>query len=222
METAAYRDSMPTLLAADKQYLPQFADLDNQIALQSADTLTAGDLALQQKYGGAYVDLSRDLARRADPTGFAAYDTLGQQILSNLQLGDSLSNSERQAIEQSTRGAQAARGNLFGSAPAFEEVMNTDAYGRQRGQQRRAEAMNFLAGEAPISQGLSLNYQAPDAGGANYAQLRGFGQQQANATMQATQFNMSQSNPWMQAVGQIGGQYLGGYAGAAGAKAANS
>lgn len=222
METAAYRDSQPTLLATDQQYLPQYADLNNQIALRSADTLTAGDLALQQKYGGAYVDLSRDLARRADPNGFAAYETLGQQILSNLQLGDSLGASERQAIEQTTRGAQAARGNLFGSAPAFEEVLNTDLYARQRGQQRRGEAMSFLAGEAPMSQGISLNYQAPDAGGADYATLRGFGQNQADAQMRATQFNMSQTNPWLQAVGQIGGQYLGSYAGAAGAKAANS
>lgn len=222
METAAYRDSQPTLLATDQQYLPAFADLNNQIALSSADTLTAGDLALQQKYGGAYVDLSRDLAKRADPNGYAAYDTVGQQILANLGMGDSLSDTERQNVQQSTRGAQAARGNLFGSAPAFEEVLNLDTYGRQRGQQRRAEAMQFIAGEAPMSQGLNLNYQAPDAGGADYATLRGFGQQQANAQMQATQFNMSQTNPWLQAIGQIGGQYLGSYAGAKGAKAANS
>ena len=72
-------------------------------------------------------------------------------------------------------------------------------------------AMAFLTGADPImGGGFNTQYQAPGAeGGMDYAQLRGMGNQQNALQLQADQFNASQTNPWMQAIGQVGGTYLG-------------
>jgi hypothetical protein len=210
-EAAAYRDSAPMFLSTDQQYLPAFADLDNKIALSTADTLAAGELELQRKYAPGFVDLQLELGRRADPNGFATYDELGKQVLANLQQGNSLNAQELQAVQQNTMAAQSARGNLYGSAAGYQDALNTSAAATTRGLQRQGQAMAFLTGADPIlGGGISTQYEAPSAkGGMDYGELRNLGNQQNALMMQADQYNASQTNPWMQAIGQIGGTYLG-------------
>lgn len=209
-EAAAYRDTAPTILSTDQQHLPEFARLDNQIALNSADTLAAGNLDLQRKYAPGYADLQLQLGRQIDPNGAATYDELGKQVLANLRMGNTLNDQERQQVQQNTMAAQSARGNLWGSAAAYEDALNTGHAATARGLQRQNQAMAFLTGADPIlGEGIPLNYSAPDSGGTSYAQLRGFGADQASLQQQAAMSNANATNPWLQAIGQVGGTYLG-------------
>ena len=68
-----------------------------------------------------------------------------QQLLGDAQrelaLGQSPSPEEQRAATQSARSAFAARGMATGNAAAGAEILNRDAYGRQRQDQRRQFAM---------------------------------------------------------------------------------
>ena len=68
-----------------------------------------------------------------------------QQLLGDAQrelaLGQSLSPEEQRNATQSARAAMAARGMATGNAAAGAEILNRDAYGRQRQDQRRQFAM---------------------------------------------------------------------------------
>lgn len=69
-----------------------------------------------------------------------------------LGLGYDLGDDLTDQIQQGVRGAQAARGNLFGSAPVSEEAFAIgDAAVRLR-QQRLGNAASFLQGVTPVAQ----------------------------------------------------------------------
>ena len=218
---AGYQATAPDLLATNQNLLPAFAALDSKVALQTADQMAQGELDLQRKYAPAFIGLSRDLGRQLDPNAFDAYDTLGQQVLANLKLGNTLNPQEMQMVEQSTRAGQAARGNLWGNSAALNEALNVGNAATARGMQRRGEALAFLGADPVVSQGINLSYDAPTAGGGlDTAGLFSVGQQASQQNLQAQQYNASRTNPWLSALGSIGGAFAGSYAGAKGAAAA--
>jgi len=66
------------------------------------------------------------------------------EALNQLRLGSTLDESTRREVQQAVRGAQAARGNIFGVGPATEEAMQTGLMGEQRRNQRYGAAAAFL------------------------------------------------------------------------------
>ncbi|MBK8478117.1 MAG: hypothetical protein IPL39_17970, partial [Opitutaceae bacterium] len=100
--------------------------------------------------------------QQTDPTGYANREALGQQVMADVALGDSLSPAQQRRMEQQMREAQASRGNILGDAPMVDEVMAITGYGDQLKQQRQAAAMGFLN-----SKDLLPQFQA--AQGQNFA-----------------------------------------------------
>lgn len=132
------------------------SDIDQSVAAARAqlgflDEAAQAQLDLQQKYGSQFVQQQLDMLKEADPLGFAIREQMGQKILSE-GFGTNLSDAQRAEVEQATRAAQAARGNLFGAAPAAVEAMQTGDAGYRLQQQRLANASAFLSGQTPQAQ----------------------------------------------------------------------
>jgi hypothetical protein len=67
-----------------------------------------------------------------------------QEALNQLRLGSTLGAEERRGYEQAIRGAQTARGNIFGLGPAVQEAAQIGAAGEQRKLARYGAASAFL------------------------------------------------------------------------------
>jgi hypothetical protein len=89
--------------------------------------------------------IEAELARRAQADLTAGATPIQQQLLQSAQnelaLGRSLSAEEQRDATQSARTAMAARGLATGMGGAAAEILNRDAYGRQRESERRQFAM---------------------------------------------------------------------------------
>jgi len=197
--------------------------VDRETAFARAQDL----LDVQAEFGQQFLETSREQLRASDPIGFALREQLGQSVTNELSAGRSMTEGQRRAVEQSTRAAQAARGNIFGVAPAVEEAMATSGRSEQVFQQRQQNASAFLAGTTPLSQFGQLRQAS--AGAAPFATLAtqgiaqnnnagqaaaAFAQQTFGTQAQIYNTQMSnQSNPWMQGLGMAAG--LGGQLGAA-------
>ncbi len=197
------------------------AALNTQI--EGANTIAAGDLSLQQQYSPQYISQALANLAQADPVGTALRQKIGTKVSSDLALGTQLSPEMLDQVQQATRAAQAARGNILGAAPAAAEAMQAGYAGQQMFQQRLANALQFfsgtpsptaqfgqLAGAAagaaptslvPISAGITVNPNAA-AQGAQFAQQT-YGTQ---AGIWANQYN---NNPWTQFFGGVSGSAMG-------------
>jgi hypothetical protein len=71
-------------------------------------------------------------------------NTIEQEALNQLKLGSTIGAEERRGYEQSIRGAQTARGNIFGLGPAVQEAANIGAAGEARKMARYGAASAFL------------------------------------------------------------------------------
>jgi hypothetical protein len=70
--------------------------------------------------------------------------TIEQEALNQLRLGSTIGAEERRGYEQSIRGAQTARGNIFGLGPAVQEASQIGMAGEQRKLARYGAAQSFL------------------------------------------------------------------------------
>ena len=70
--------------------------------------------------------------------------TIEDEALNQLQLGSTIGAEERRGYEQAIRGAQTARGNIFGLGPAVQEAAQIGAAGEQRKLARFGAAQQFL------------------------------------------------------------------------------
>ena len=70
--------------------------------------------------------------------------TIEQEAINQLALGSTLGAEERRGYEQAIRGAQTARGNIFGLGPAVQEAAQIGAAGEQRKLARYGAAQQFL------------------------------------------------------------------------------
>ena len=192
------------------------AQLDAQI--QGSDKLAGAALALDQKYGTDYIAQRLKELEASDPTGFALRKSMGSAVADELAQGYQLAPGMRSEVEQATRAAQAARGNVLGAAPAAAEAMETGNAGYRLFQQRLANASSFLSGTTPVAQfgqiagaqqgatpvmtpaiqsGAGLN---PNAGtqGAQFAQ-------QVYGTQAGLYNTQLANNPWASFFGRVGG-----------------
>jgi hypothetical protein len=153
-------------LRVQSTLLPEQARLEQTLAPQLIDTRMAGLRATSQGLLGLYGDLyqpAQQLQTRyatdqlnllgglgAQATGAALgsldattrgiYSTFGQQALSDLQAGTSLTAEETNLAQQAARAAATARGQTFSRQGTDLEILNTYGMGQRRLAQRQATA----------------------------------------------------------------------------------
>jgi hypothetical protein len=132
-------------------------------------------------------------ATTAESTEALRRDTEGK-IATQLALGSQLGAEEQRQYQQAARGAQAARGNIFGVAPAVEEAVTTGLAGEQRLQARLGAAQNFLSSGQSVSDAL-----ARDVGFRNALQLSRLGAASDFAAAGPTAYNMANARAAQQA-----------------------
>ena len=71
-------------------------------------------------------------------------NTIEQEAINQLKLGSTIGAEERRGYEQAIRGAQTARGNVFGLGPAVQEASQIGAAGEARKMARYGAASAFL------------------------------------------------------------------------------
>jgi len=245
IEAAAKAGTAGTTSIGGKQIAYDFTnvgDLDQQkIELDgmraSADAIAAMSLDIQQRYGG---DMNIEQLKRikeADPVGWEVRQQLAQTTLEELSAGRELGAGAGKQVEQSVRGAQAARGNVYGAANIGQEALAKFDAGQRLLTQRMSQAQAYALGTPITAQYGAIS--GAQQGAANFAPMQlqqGIGQN-ANAGGQAAQFAMGSyqqqsqnyatsvantSNPWMEGLGMlagVGAQAAGGYWGGKGYQA---
>ncbi len=186
------------------------ADLD--FAAESADKMAATILDVQKKYGKDFITQRMEELKAADPTGYEVRQMLGEAAKEDLALGTQLSPEMRNQVEQQERSAQAARGNIYGSAPAAAEAMAVGDAGFRMRQQRLANAASFLSGTTPVSQFGQISGAQGGASPFNPVGIQSGLTLNPNAGAQGQQFAMNTFNQQMNyAANQqpIGAQLLG-------------
>jgi hypothetical protein len=83
--------------------------------------------------------------------------------MSQLALGAQLGAEEQRQYQQAARGAQSARGNIFGVAPAVEEAVTTGRAGEERKLARYGAASQFLSSGQTTGDALSRDTQLRNA-----------------------------------------------------------
>lgn len=155
---------------------------------EEADINAANQLALNKKYASEYVGEAKRQLQELDPSGFALRQELGKTLSEELSAGQGLTAAEERQVTQSVRGAQVARGNIYGGAPIAQEAIARYGAGVQRQQQRMANVQSYLG----------LNPIVQQAGGLSALQ------QGATPFMQTTIPQGVNINP---NVGQVGTQF---------------
>jgi hypothetical protein len=175
----------PTKLYYDSQgnqVTPAQAQVDfsgySQGDVNNANNLTQakGQLALEQQFGPQLISEQLALQKLANPEGVAAREkenqliqdqiahppdltmanTMRDQLQTGLDAGTKLDPVTLQQVTQEARQAEAARGNLFGEAPAFGEAMTAGQAGINLQNQRQQKALAFLtSGATPTD----INYR---------------------------------------------------------------
>jgi len=199
---------------------------DMEFAGEAADFMAKTMLEVQQKYGKDFVQQRIEELKAADPTGYEVRQMLGEAAKEDLARGTELSPELARQVTQQERAAQAARGNIFGSAPAAAEAMSLGDAGFRMRQQRLANAASFLSGTTPVAQFGQISGAQQGASPFNPMGIQAGIGLNPNAGAQGQQFAMNTFNQQMQFAAQqqpigsqllgmaagIGGQALGGWA----------
>jgi hypothetical protein len=89
--------------------------------------------------------------------------TIEDEALNQLRLGSTIGAEERRGYEQAIRGAQTARGNIFGLGPAVQEASQIGAAGEARKLARYGAAQNFLGSGQTTGDALRADLAFRDA-----------------------------------------------------------
>jgi hypothetical protein len=185
-----------------------FGDIDLarkglEFQTESADKTAGAMLAVQQKYGPEFIAQRLKELELSDPEGFKLRKDMGVKVAAELEQGYKLAPGMREEVEQATRAAQAARGNVLGAAPAAAEAMEVGNAGFRLWQQRLANASSFLSGTTPVAQFGQIS--GGQAGAAPFAPQnitagigvnQNAGQQGAQFAQQSYNAQLSAPNPW--------------------------
>jgi len=93
---------------------------------------------------------------QVDPTGAAARTQLGSDLAAQERLGTQLDPATQRQLEQQTRIAQGARGNVYGTPQLVEEAMTTGQAGMALQQQRQQALQGYLTSGASTGD-LAMN-----------------------------------------------------------------
>lgn len=134
-----------------------FGDVDEsrkelEFAEESADRMAKAMLNVQEKYGADFVKQRLKELEISDPQFRKVRDALGKAALEDVESGYKLAPGMRDEVQQATRAAQFARGNVYGAAPAAEEAFEVGNAAFRLRQQRLANAASYLSGTTPVAQ----------------------------------------------------------------------
>ena len=215
-----------------------FGDLDQlgidlEAMRTSAEAIAAMNLDIQQRYGEQMNLEQLKRIKEADPVGYELRQKLAQTTLEELSAGRELGEDASRQVEQSVRGAQSARGNVYGSANIGQEALAKFDAGQRLLTQRMSQAQAYALGTPITAQYGAIS--GAQQGAANFApmQLQQGIAQNPNAGAQAAQFASSnystyvqglqnQSNPWMEGLGMVAGVAGAALGGPLGGVAANA
>jgi len=124
---------------------------------EEADLNARTQLDLNKKYASEYVDTAKNQLQKLDPSGYALREELGKSLATELAAGTGLTPEEERQVTQSVRGAQVARGNIYGGAPIAQEAIARYGAGVQRQQQRMANVQSYLGLNPIVAQAGGLS-----------------------------------------------------------------
>lgn len=132
-----------SLLLPEQRMVDEIRQIDPATAAMIED-LTKG-----------YADLAKaDIGETTDPATEALRRDIQDKLTAQVALGSQLDAEERRQYEQAARGAQTARGNIFGVAPAVEEAVTTGLAGEARMRERLGAASSFLSSGQSVTDAL--------------------------------------------------------------------
>jgi hypothetical protein len=202
------------------------------VALQQMQQIDPTSEALRQGLGQSYLsNLAQTSAPSAadfqsllntyaqvDPTGAAARQKLGTDVASQEALGAQLDPGTIREVEQGTRAAQIARGNVYGTPQLVAETMARGSAGEQRMLQRQQALQSYLSsGQTMGDVAMNLYNQRQNQLRASQGAALGYlGSGQTPYQAGASYLNMAQQNAAMAAQGgpqynpaSLGQQYTG-------------
>lgn len=162
----------PQLLALERQYTPQWQQLQKENllsgmnmmtdlygqALPQSEALSQQILSSQGKLYGDVGAMSRNAYQQTlDPTTAGLYSSLAGQAASGLASGRNLSDQEMRMAQGSARAAMAARGMQSGNQAIAAEVLNSYNLANAREDRARAFAGQVYGiGQQNASQAMSM------------------------------------------------------------------
>lgn len=141
--TTALEDFRESMMLPDERALREIRQIDPTTA-DTIESLTRGYAELAKANIGATTDPATEALRR----------DIQDKITSQVALGSQLDADERRQYEQAARGAQTARGNIFGVGPAVEEAVTTGLAGEARLKERLGSATSFLSSGQSVTDAL--------------------------------------------------------------------
>lgn len=216
---AAQKQAAPELLALSRQYIPEYAKLESEVATQIAQADLARTQGLMPGYAGLESDYARmrqeaqQKALQERGAGFVgAYQAAGgaQDLLSGLRkyaeqqqaLGGELSEEDMRRIKEQSLAGYAARGTALGGQANLAEVMNR--YAARTGRER--ERQGYAAQTAGFLQQQAAPAMASFQATPDFAGLLGGATQQTFAQQQLA--GPQYFNPESSLSAQIGSQNL--------------
>ena len=138
------------------------SDVDSAKALaefqrKEADVNAQALLDITKKYSSDFTDIARKQLQELDPTAYGLREQLGRTLQEELAAGQELTPAEERQVTQSVRGAQVARGNIYGGAPIAQEAISRYGAGVQRQQQRMANVQSYLGLNPIVAQAGGLS-----------------------------------------------------------------
>ena len=122
-----------------------FAQLPEERAAQQLYQIDPDSYRTAVSLGQQYRDMAtQPLGPTTTPETEQLRRTIEDEAINQLQLGSTIGAEERRGYEQAIRGAQTARGNIFGLGPAVQEAAQIGAAGEQRKLARFGAAQQFL------------------------------------------------------------------------------
>lgn len=208
----------------------QLMDIDLEAMAKGADALAAMNLDIQQRYGSQMNLQHMQRIMESDPVGWEVRQQLAQTTLEELSAGRELGAAAAGQVEQSVRGAQTARGNVYGAANIGQEALAKFDMGQRLLTQRMANAQAYAMGTPITAQYGSISGAQQGAAGFSPMQMQqGLGMDPTASArgqqglMQGygtyVQGLQNQTNPWLEGLGMITGvaaQAAGSYAGGLG------
>ena len=122
-----------------------FAQLPEERAAQQLYQIDPDSYRTAVSLGQQYRDMAtQPIGPTTTPETEQLRRTIEEEAINQLQLGSTIGAEERRGYEQAIRGAQTARGNIFGLGPAVQEAAQIGAAGEQRKLARFGAAQQFL------------------------------------------------------------------------------
>jgi hypothetical protein len=141
-----------------------FAQLPEERASQQLFQIDPDSYRTAVSLGQQYQQMAtQPIGATTTPETEQIRQTIEDEALNQLRLGSTIGAEERRGYEQSIRGAQTARGNIFGLGPAVQEASQIGAAGEARKLARYGAAQSFLGSGLSSGDALKADLAFRDA-----------------------------------------------------------